>query len=87
MSDCVAIPGKIVVMTDEQGSISGELDVRLDENGHGLVRYRGNDTWLTIGNLDGNQPRSWESLDELVDAIEGNRGAVDIAGNAMPFEA
>lgn len=87
MSGCVSIPGKLVVMTDEEGSISGELDVQLDENGHGLVRYRDNPRWLTIGNLDGDPPRPWESIDELISAIEQNRAATDVAGNALPFEA
>ncbi|WP_183377577.1 hypothetical protein [Hoyosella altamirensis] len=74
-------------MTDEEGSISGELDVQLDGDGHGLVRYRNNATWLTIGNLDGRPPRTWDSIDELANAIDANKGAVDAAGNTIPFEA
>ncbi|MFI1916681.1 hypothetical protein [Nocardia sp. NPDC020380] len=74
-------------MTDEEGTVSGELDVTVDDLGLGLVRYRGTDTWLTIGNLDGEPPRTWDTVEDLVTAIEAESGARDFLGNVMPFEA
>lgn len=73
-------------MTDEEGTVSGELDVRLDDSGRGLVRYRGTDTWLTIGNLDGEPAHPWDSLARLAAAIEAGIGRRDAAGNTVPFE-
>ncbi|MFJ4653700.1 hypothetical protein ACIP5Y_20735 [Nocardia sp. NPDC088792] len=74
-------------MTEEEGTVSGALDVTVDDLGRGLVRYRATDTWLTIGNLDGEPPRTWAAVGDLVAAIEAEIGARDFAGNVMPFEA
>ena len=74
-------------MTEEEGTVSGELDVTVDDTGKGLVRYRGTDTWYTIGNLDRERPRKWASVAELAAAIETETGKRDPAGNIVPFEA
>ncbi|MFF2088353.1 hypothetical protein ACFVVM_31605 [Nocardia sp. NPDC058176] len=74
-------------MTEEEGTVSGDLDVMLDDEGHGLVRYRGTDTWYTIGNIDAEPPRTWTGLDELVKAIKKDQGTRDVAGNTVVFEA
>ncbi|WP_253260516.1 hypothetical protein, partial [Nocardia farcinica] len=73
-------------MTDEEGTVSGDLEVTLDEAGRGLVRYRDTDTWYTIGNLDGEPPHPWDSVQRLAAAIEADLGARDAAGNVIPFE-
>lgn len=74
-------------MTAEEGTVSGLLDVALDDDGRGLVRYRDTDTWLTIGNLDDEPPRTWATVTELADAIEADTATRDAAGNVIPFEA
>ncbi|WP_084161307.1 hypothetical protein [Nocardia sp. BMG51109] len=74
-------------MTREEGTVSGELDVCVDESGRGLVRYRDTDTWYTIGNLDDEPPRTWASAAELAAAVEAGCGQRDAAGNVIPFEA
>ncbi|WP_137723925.1 hypothetical protein [Prescottella subtropica] len=74
-------------MTEEEGTVSGLLDVAVDAAGRGLVRYRATDDWLTIGNLDADPPITWAALDDLVDAIESGVGVRDTAGNLIPFEA
>lgn len=74
-------------MTQEVGTVSGELDVAVDDKGYGLVRYRGTDTWYTIGNLEATEPRTWSDRDELVSAIMAVAGTRDAAGNTVPFEA
>ncbi|MFC6014322.1 hypothetical protein [Nocardia lasii] len=74
-------------MTDEEGTISGELDVMLDDAGRGLVRYRDTDTWYTIGNLEGEPARTWECVADLVKAIKKVAGTRDAVGNAVVFEA
>lgn len=74
-------------MTQEVGTVSGELDVAVDDKGYGLVRYRGTDTWYTIGNLEATEPCTWSGCDELVSAIMAVAGTRDAAGNTIPFEA
>lgn len=74
-------------MTQEVGTVSGELDVAVDDKGYGLVRYRGTDTWYTIGNLEATEPCTWSDRDELVSAILAVAGTRDAAGNTIPFEA
>ncbi|MEU4601227.1 MULTISPECIES: hypothetical protein [Nocardia] len=74
-------------MTEEEGTVSGELDVMLDDAGKGLVRYRGTDTWYTIGNIEAEPPRTWECVADLVKAIKKVAGTRDVAGNAVVFEA
>ncbi|QCQ92572.1 hypothetical protein [Rhodococcus sp. SGAir0479] len=74
-------------MTAEEGTVSGSLEITLDDDGHGLVRYRDTESWLTIGNLDDDPPRVWATVAELADAIEVDAGARDVAGNVIPFEA
>ncbi|MGW4352994.1 hypothetical protein ACWELJ_13000 [Nocardia sp. NPDC004582] len=74
-------------MTREEGTVSGDLDVTLDYSGHGLVRYRGTATWYTIGNLEDEEPRSWDSVQDLATAIASESGGRDAAGNVVPFEA
>ncbi|UGT43790.1 hypothetical protein LTV02_10555 [Nocardia yamanashiensis] len=74
-------------MTQEEGTVSGALDVKLDPTGHGLVRYRGTATWYTIGNLDDEEPRTWEAVEDLAAAIEKDSGARDSFGNVVVFEA
>ncbi|WP_336087894.1 hypothetical protein [Nocardia sp. SSK8] len=74
-------------MTEEEGTVSGELDVMLDDSGKGLVRYRGTDTWYTIGNIEAEPPRTWETVADLVKAIKKVAGTRDIAGNTVVFEA
>ncbi|MCM6775248.1 hypothetical protein NDR87_16790 [Nocardia sp. CDC159] len=74
-------------MTEEEGTISGDLDVAVDESGRALVRYRDTDTWYTIGNLEGSEPLRWSSATELAKAIESEIGQRDPAGNTIPFEA
>ncbi|WP_024794015.1 hypothetical protein [Tomitella biformata] len=86
MIETVELPDKAVIMTTEEGTVSGLLDIAVDESGAGLVRYRGTDAWLTIGNLDDEPPAVWAAVADLVSAIEDAAGAKDIAGNAIPFE-
>src|SRR5690606_5225959 len=86
ISEIVQLNSPAAVMTDEEGTVSGELDVTLDEAGKGLVRYRGTDTWLTIGNLDGEPAHAWDSVARLAAAIETSVGERDAAGNTIPFE-
>ncbi|WP_225728590.1 MULTISPECIES: hypothetical protein [unclassified Nocardia] len=74
-------------MTDEEGTVSGDLDVTIDGAGRGLVRYRETETWLTIGNLAGDPARTWTAAAELAAAIEATAGMRDTAGNTVPFEA
>ncbi|MBB5916958.1 hypothetical protein BJY24_005870 [Nocardia transvalensis] len=74
-------------MTQEEGTVSGELDVRLDDAGRGQVRYRDTDTWYAVGNLEDEPVRTWSSVSELAEAIEAGRGERDAAGNTIPFEA
>ncbi|CAM3222849.1 hypothetical protein RHDE110596_22830 [Prescottella defluvii] len=74
-------------MTEEEGTVSGALDVMLDGQGRGLVRYRDTETWLTIGNLDDDPPATWQSVGDLATAIVAGAGARDAAGNVIPFEA
>ncbi|MGV9409586.1 hypothetical protein ACWDOP_06685 [Nocardia sp. NPDC003693] len=73
-------------MTREEGTVSGELDVAVDDTGTALVRYRDTETWYTIGNLEDNPPVKWSSVADLVAAIEAGQGARDAAGNTIPFE-
>lgn len=87
MIETVALPDKSAIMTAEEGTVSGLLDVAVDESGAGLVRYRETADWLTIANLDDEPPAIWESVAELVAAIEDAAGLVDVAGNVIPFEA
>lgn len=87
MIETVALPDKSAIMTAEEGTVSGLLDVAVDESGAGLVRYRDTVDWLTIANLDDEPPAIWESVAELVAAIEDAAGLVDVAGNVIPFEA
>ncbi|MFX0574322.1 hypothetical protein [Nocardia nepalensis] len=74
-------------MTEEEGTVSGALDVTVDDAGKGLVRYRDTETWYTIGNLEANPPRTWTSVAQLAAAIEATAGTRDAAGNIVPFEA
>ncbi len=74
-------------MTDEEGTVSGDLDVTVDDEGRGMVRYRGTETWYHIGNLDGDPARGWADVAELVAAVVAGRGERDAAGNVIPFEA
>ncbi|MEV2224278.1 hypothetical protein AB0E01_31005 [Nocardia vinacea] len=74
-------------MTEEEGTVSGELDVTVDATGKGLVRYRKTETWYTIGNLEAEPPRTWTTVAELAAAIEAAAGTRDAAGNTVPFEA
>ncbi|MFD3596556.1 hypothetical protein ACFWU5_27885 [Nocardia sp. NPDC058640] len=74
-------------MTEEEGTVSGELDVMLDDAGQGLVRYRGTDSWYTIGNIECEPPRTWECVADLVKAIKKVAGTRDVAGNTVVFEA
>ncbi|WP_280265491.1 hypothetical protein [Nocardia wallacei] len=74
-------------MTEEEGTVSGELDVCLDDSGRGMVRYRGTDTWYTIGNLEADPPRTWIAVTDLAAAIVAGIGERDAAGNVVPFEA
>lgn len=87
MTDIVALPSKTAVMTEEDGTVSGALDVAVDTAGRAFVRYRGTETWLTIGNLDGDPPRRWRSASALAAAVARNAGRRDAAGNVIPFEA
>lgn len=87
MTETIELAAKAVVMTIEEGTVSGLLDVAVDENGAGLVRYRGTDNWFTIGNLDDEPPAAWQTLADLTAAIEAAAGAQDAAGNVIPFEA
>ncbi|MFQ6398636.1 hypothetical protein ACLMAJ_35015 [Nocardia sp. KC 131] len=74
-------------MTEEEGTVSGDLDITVDETGKGLVRYRGTDSWYTIGNLEAEPPRTWTRVADLAAAIESGIGKRDAAGNTAPFEA
>ncbi|MEU8900971.1 hypothetical protein [Nocardia sp. NPDC048505] len=74
-------------MTEEEGTVSGELDITVDEAGKGQVRYRGNKNWYTIGNLAAEPPRTWKTAAELAAAITSGVGQRDAAGNTVPFEA
>ncbi len=74
-------------MTEEEGTVSGKLDVKINATGKGLVRYRETDTWYTIGNLEAKPPRTWTSVGVLAAAIEATIGIRDAAGNIVPFEA
>ncbi|MFC4377807.1 hypothetical protein ACFO5K_27390 [Nocardia halotolerans] len=74
-------------MTEEEGTVSGDLDVMLDDSGKGLVRYRGTERWYTIGNIEAEPPHTWECVADLVKAIKKVAGTRDVAGNAVVFEA
>lgn len=74
-------------MTEAEGTVSGELDVTVDETGKGLVRYRETETWYTIGNIAAKPPRTWTDVGELAAAIEAAAGIRDVTGNIVPFEA
>jgi hypothetical protein len=74
-------------MTEEEGTVSGDLDITVDDTGKGLVRYRGTDTWYTIGNLDTEPPRTWATVADLAAAINAYIGTRDASGNIVPFEA
>ncbi|MBF6351541.1 MULTISPECIES: hypothetical protein [Nocardia] len=74
-------------MTREAGTISGALDITLDPDGYGLVRYRETEQWYTIGNLDDTTPRRWLTCAELAEAIAKVSGTRDAAGNTVPFES
>ncbi|MGW4371118.1 hypothetical protein ACWEKT_36295 [Nocardia takedensis] len=78
---------KTSVLTEEEGTMSGELDVTVDDTGKGLVRYRETEDWFTIGNFDAEPPRTWGSVAELAAAVEAAAGTKDAAGNTVPFEA
>lgn len=71
----------------EEGTVSGLLDVSVDTDGAGMVRYRGTADWLTICNLDDEPPRTWESAYELAAAVLEAVGERDTFGNTLPFEA
>ncbi|CRK49213.1 conserved hypothetical protein [Rhodococcus sp. RD6.2] len=87
MDEVVEISSAAAVMTVEEGTLSGSLDVTVTSAGRGLVRYRGTETWLTIGNLEDAPPATWETVADLAAAIEAGIGVRDAAGNAVPFEA
>ncbi len=87
MDEVVEISSAATVMTVEEGTLSGSLDVTVTSAGLGLVRYRGTETWLTIGNLEDAPPATWETAADLAAAIEAGIGVRDTAGNAVPFEA
>ncbi|EME24148.1 hypothetical protein [Rhodococcus triatomae] len=87
MGEVVEISSTAAVMTVEEGTVSGFLDVTVTPEGGGLVRYRDTETWLTIGNLEDVPPALWESSPDLAAAIEAGAGVRDAAGNAVPFEA
>ena len=87
MDEVVEISSAAAVMTVEEGTLSGSLDVTVTSAGRGLVRYRGTETWLTIGNLEDAPPATWETATDLAAAIEAGIGVRDVAGNAVPFEA
>ncbi|GAB4586409.1 hypothetical protein [Nocardia sp. IFM 10818] len=74
-------------MTQEEGTVSGELDIAVDADGTGLVRYRDTDTWYTIGNLEDRPPLRWSSVEDLAAAVTAVQGQRDAAGNTIPFEA
>lgn len=74
-------------MTEEEGTVSGELDVMLDDAGQGLVRYRGTERWYTIGNIEAEPARTWDCVADLVKAIKKVAGTRDVAGNTVVFEA
>jgi len=74
-------------MTEEEGTVSGKLDVTVDDTGKGLVRYRDTERWYTIGNIEAQPPRTWTAVADLAAAIEATAGIRDAAGNIVPFEA
>lgn len=86
--DIAQIPVKAAVLTEEEGTMSGDLDVRVDDTGKGLVRYRDTETWYTIGRFDdAEQPRTFRTAAELAAAVEAGVGERDAAGNTVPFAA
>lgn len=87
MSHVVGLAARAAVMTEQEGTVSGALEVTVDGAGRGLVRYRGTAAWLTIGNLEGQAPRTWTAVADLVAAVEASRGGRDSRGNTVPFEA
>lgn len=87
MGEVVEISGAAAVLTVEEGTVSGSLDVTITSAGSGLVRYRGTDTWLTVGNLEDAPPATWKTATELAAAIEAAVGDRDAAGNTVPFQA
>ncbi|MFC8047315.1 hypothetical protein [Nocardia sp. NPDC057353] len=87
ITEIVALESRAAVLTEEEGTVSGELDLSLDEAGHGLVRYRGTEKWYRIGNLDAEPPCTWVDLAALVSAVQASLGERDFAGNVIPFEA
>ncbi|WP_174552838.1 hypothetical protein [Nocardia harenae] len=87
ITDIVALESRAAILTEEEGTVSGELDLSLDESGHGLVRYRGTEKWYRIGNLDAEPPCTWVDLAALVSAVNAALGERDFAGNVIPFEA
>jgi hypothetical protein len=87
MGDVVELASRAAVMTVEEGTVSGFLDVTVTSAGRGLVRYRGTETWLTIGNLEDTPPATWKTAADLADGVEAGMGVRDAAGNIVPFEA
>ncbi|MFI5780891.1 hypothetical protein [Nocardia sp. NPDC051570] len=73
-------------MTEQEGTLSGDLDVAVDSDGTALVRYRATDTWYTIGNLDGTPPLRWPAAADLAAAVESVAATRDTAGNTTVFE-
>lgn len=86
MDEVVRVAGRVAVMTVEEGTMSGLLDVAVTTAGRGLVRYRDTDTWLTVGTVDGDPSDGWATAADLAAAIEDGAGVRDAAGNAVPFE-
>ncbi|WP_405181631.1 hypothetical protein OG225_11230 [Nocardia sp. NBC_01377] len=81
------IAAKAAVLTEEEGTISGDLDVTVDDTGKGLVRYRETESWYTIGNFEAEPPRTWKTVADLAAAVEAEANTRDAAGNTVPFQA
>jgi len=80
----VQLSGERVILTDE-GSISGELEVGVADDGTALVRYAGTEKWFAISHRNKDTSTTVTNPEELVTLIEGTEPTTDPAGNTQPF--
>jgi len=79
----LGLQGKRVVLTEEAGAISGELEVAVGDGGQPLVRYDGTDDWYHIVN---EADETFETPEDLVTLIEGSEPQSTPSGNIVPFK-
>lgn len=70
------------VMTEEAGTISGELELQV-ENNSAQIRYAETEDWYAISG-EGNGSDGLDEQD-IADRISASADEKDEAGNAVPF--